>query len=97
MFISPIKPSSTPPLAMAPTNRYVKRPGFVDHLKASFRTTNVLQHKSANAQVELSTGRNGKIHETILAMSKADVSFRMLTEVRNKIVSAYQEVLRMQM
>jgi flagellar hook-basal body complex protein FliE len=46
--------------------------------------------------VELSTGRNGNIHETLLAMSKADVSFRMLTEVRNKIVSAYQEVMRMQ-
>ena len=96
MFIPPIKPTSTPPLSMSPTDRYVKRPGFVDHLKATFRTTNVLQHRSANAQVELSTGRNGNIHETLLAMSKADVTFRMLTEVRNKVVSAYQEVMRMQ-
>jgi flagellar hook-basal body complex protein FliE len=96
MFVAPIHPSSTPPLSIAPTDKYVKRPGFVDHLKATFATTNVLQHRSANAQIELSTGRNGNIHETLLAMSKANVSFRMLTEVRNKIVSAYQEVMRMQ-
>jgi flagellar hook-basal body complex protein FliE len=81
---------------MSPTNKNAKRPGFVDHLKASFLTTNVLQHKSATAQEELSTGRNGNIHETLLAISKADVSFRMLTEVRNKVISAYQEVMRMQ-
>ncbi|MDR2934270.1 MAG: flagellar hook-basal body complex protein FliE [Candidatus Adiutrix sp.] len=96
MTIVPIKSASTPALAMSPTNKNAKRPGFVDHLKASFLTTNVLQHKSATAQEELSTGRNGNIHETLLAISKADVSFRMLTEVRNKVISAYQEVMRMQ-
>jgi flagellar hook-basal body complex protein FliE len=96
MFIDSGKPTNTPALSMSPTNKYVKRPGFADHLKASFLTTNVLQYRAANAQVELSTGRNGNIHETLLSMSKAEVSFRMLTEVRNKVVSAYQEVLRMQ-
>jgi flagellar hook-basal body complex protein FliE len=96
MFISPVKPASTPALALAPTNRNEKRPGFADHLKASLMTTNALQHKSATAQEELSTGRNGNIHETLLAMNKADVSFRMVMEVRNKLVSAYQEVMRMQ-
>jgi len=96
MFIPPVKPASTPALSMSPTNKKDKRPGFADHLKASFLTTNVLQHKAATAQVELSTGRNGNIHETLLAMNKAEVSFRMLTEVRNKVVSAYQEVMRMQ-
>jgi flagellar hook-basal body complex protein FliE len=96
MFIAPINPTSTPPLSMSPTDKYVDRPGFADHLKATVRTTNVLQHKSANAQVELATGRNGNIHETMLAMSKASISFQMLMEVRNKVVSAYQEVMRMQ-
>jgi len=96
MNITPIKPASTPALALAPTDRNAARPGFAEHLKASFMTTNLLLHKSANAQVELATGRNGNIHETLLAMSKADISFRMLTEVRNKVISAYQEVMRMQ-
>ena len=98
MALYPIKPVSTPPLSMAPTSRGKtdKRPGFADHLKATFVTTNVLQHKAATAQEELSTGRNGNIHETLIAMSKADVSFRLLAEVRNKVVGAYQEVMRMQ-
>ena len=97
MFIPPIKPVATPPLTLlAPADPNAKRPGFADHLKASFMTTNLLLHKSSNAQVELATGRNGNIHETLLAMSKADVSFRMLAEVRNKVVAAYQEVMRMQ-
>ena len=96
MFIGPVKPANTPALSMTPTSKVDQRPGFADHLKATFRTTNVLQHQAATAQVELSTGRNGNIHETLIAMSKADVSFRMLTEVRNKVVSAYQEIMRMQ-
>ncbi|MDL2227102.1 flagellar hook-basal body complex protein FliE, partial [Deltaproteobacteria bacterium OttesenSCG-928-M10] len=66
------------------------------HLKASVMTANNLQQNSATAQEELATGRNGNIHETLIAMSKADVSFRMIMQVRNKIISAYQEVMRMQ-
>ncbi len=37
----------------------------------------------------------GNLHETALALEKADVAMRMLTKVRNKIVDAYQEVMRM--
>ena len=37
----------------------------------------------------------GNLHETALALEKADVAMRMLTKVRNKVVEAYQEVMRM--
>jgi flagellar hook-basal body complex protein FliE len=37
----------------------------------------------------------GNLHETALALEKADVAMRLLTKVRNKIVDAYQEVMRM--
>lgn len=96
MLIRPIAPVSTPALEMAPTNKLINRPGFAEHLKATVMTANTLQHNSATAQQELATGRNGNIHETLIAMSKADVSFRMVMQVRNKIISAYQEVMRMQ-
>jgi flagellar hook-basal body complex protein FliE len=95
MFIRPIAPVTSPVLDMKPTSKIDKRPGFVEHLKATVMTTNVLQHKSATAQEELSTGRNGNIHETLIAMSKADVSFRLVMQVRHKIMNAYQEVMRM--
>lgn len=45
---------------------------------------------------DLMTRKNKDIPATIMAMEKADVSLRMLMAVRNKIVNAYQEVMRMQ-
>jgi flagellar hook-basal body complex protein FliE len=73
------------------------RPGFVDHLKATLTNTNDLQHQAKTAMEELATGRNGNIHETLLSMSKAETSFKMVMQVRNKVLNAYQEVMRMQM
>lgn len=96
MSVSPISTSSLPGLQMTPTNKLVDRPGFADHLKATLNTANTLQHQSSNAQQELATGRSGNIHETFIAMNKATVSFRMVMQVRNKMISAYQEIMRMQ-
>jgi flagellar hook-basal body complex protein FliE len=74
-----------------------ERPGFKDHLKATLDGANDMQFAAKTAMEELSTGRNGNIHETLLAMSKAETSFKMVMQVRNKILNAYQEVMRMQM
>jgi flagellar hook-basal body complex protein FliE len=72
------------------------RPGFADHLKATFINTNNMQFQAKTAMEELSTGRNGNIHETLISMSKAETSFKMLMQVRNKVLNAYQEIQRMQ-
>ena len=45
---------------------------------------------------EMMTSKNKDIPGTIMAMEKADISLRMLMAVRNKIVNAYQEMMRMQ-
>ena len=39
---------------------------------------------------------NKDIHGTMLALEKADLSMRLMLQVRNKLVSAYEEVMRMQ-
>jgi flagellar hook-basal body complex protein FliE len=36
------------------------------------------------------------LHDTMIAMEQADVSFRLMMQVRNKIVDAYQEIMRIQ-
>ncbi|MDR1656508.1 MAG: flagellar hook-basal body complex protein FliE [Deltaproteobacteria bacterium] len=92
------KLSLAPDLFMTPV-KFSKdqRPGFVDHLKATLENTNAMQFNAKTAMEELATGRNGNIHETLLAMSKAETSFKMVMQVRNKILNAYQEVMRMQM
>jgi flagellar hook-basal body complex protein FliE len=39
---------------------------------------------------------DGDLHSVMIALEKADLSFQMMMQVRNKVVSAYQEIMRMQ-
>ncbi len=53
--------------------------------------------KEAEAAVKgMATGDGTDLHTAMLAMQKADVSFQMMMQVRNKLISAYEEVMRMQ-
>ncbi len=71
-------------------------PSFGDVLKDSLNTVNDLQHQADRAITDLATGGPTSLHDTMLALEKADLSFRLMMQVRNKIVEAYQEVVRMQ-
>ena len=68
---------------------------FGDFLKSAITETNDLQLQSNGAVEELIAGRNKDIHGTMLALEKADVSLRLLTQVRNKVIDAYREVMKM--
>jgi flagellar hook-basal body complex protein FliE len=53
---------------------------------------------NASASVErFLSGEGEELHTTVLATQKAELSFEMFLQVRNKVVSAYQEIMRMQM
>ena len=69
---------------------------FAAALKDSIAEVNAMQQKADAAISALATGEKVSLHETMIAMEQADVSFRMMMQVRNKIVEAYQEILRMQ-
>ncbi len=43
------------------------------------------------------SGEGEDLHSTILASQRADLEFQMFLQVRNKVVSAYQEIMKMQM
>jgi len=45
---------------------------------------------------DVAAGRNKDLHGAVLAMEKADVQFRLLAQVRNKVIDAYREIMRMQ-
>lgn len=54
-------------------------------------------HGSAEQQVtELLKGDRSDVHNVMIAVEKADIAFQLMMQVRNKIVSAYQEISRMQ-
>ena len=44
----------------------------------------------------LLSGQNGSLHQTMIAMEEASVSFQLMVEVRNKLLESYQELMRMQ-
>jgi flagellar hook-basal body complex protein FliE len=54
-------------------------------------------HKEADIKMqELATGKSQNIHETMIAAEKADIALRLMVQVRNKMIEAYQEIMRMQ-
>ena len=48
------------------------------------------------AERELAIGQTDELHRVLLSAAQADLSFRLLLEVRNRVTEALQEVMRMQ-
>ena len=67
---------------------------FVDALGKALATTDRLQLDADQQSAAVAAG-TGNLHETSIALEKADVALRLATKVRNKVVEAYQDVMRM--
>jgi flagellar hook-basal body complex protein FliE len=74
----------------------VGEPSFGEHLREQIDEVNDLQLEADQSIDDLVTGRSDDIHATMIALQKADISFRLLMSVRNKLMDAYDEVMRMQ-
>ncbi len=87
-------------LALTPqkeTNKVTKsKVSFADLLKNKVQEINKLQLDADNAISKVELKDSGSIHEAMIALEKASISFRTMMQVRNKILEAYQEVMRMQ-
>ncbi|MBW2366686.1 MAG: flagellar hook-basal body complex protein FliE [Deltaproteobacteria bacterium] len=68
--------------------------GFGDRFKDALSEVNRLQHKADSAIEKVAKGELG-VHEGMMAIAKADLSLRLLTQVRNKVLEAYREISRM--
>ncbi len=76
-----------------------KGPGksdFEGMLKASMEKVNNLQGEADKSIEGLASGEVKDLHETMIAIEKADLSFNLMVQVRNKLIAAYEEVMRMQ-
>lgn len=82
------------PAALAPSPPQGK--DFQAHLKQALGEVNDLKQQADQAIQQLVGEGKGDLQETIVAMEKADVSFRLMMQIRNKILEAYQEIVRMQ-
>jgi flagellar hook-basal body complex protein FliE len=89
---APVRPGELPAEPVAPGGKA----SFGEVLKDSLAQVDQLQHEADHAIRDLAAGGTTTLHDTMLALEKAELSFRLMMQVRNKIVEAYQEVLRMQ-
>ena len=69
---------------------------FADTLTQAIGNVNELQKTSDKKIQELSTGRTDDVASVMIATEKADIALRTMMQVRNKIIDAYQEIMRMQ-
>ncbi|MGZ3651126.1 MAG: flagellar hook-basal body complex protein FliE [Bdellovibrionota bacterium] len=69
---------------------------FGDFMKDLVQDANTSSLQADVKMQDVAAGRNKDLHGAVLAMEKADVQFRLLTQVRNKVIDAYREILRMQ-
>lgn len=69
---------------------------FTDVLKSAVNNVDSLHDDAAKQVSNLMQGGTGDVNDVMIAVEKADVSFQLMMQVRNKIVSAYQDIEKMQ-
>ena len=73
------------------------QPGdFQNVLSSAIGSIESLQNSASDSVQKFLTGQNEELHTTILATQKAELAFELGLQVRNKVVDAYQEIMKMQ-
>ena len=68
--------------------------GFEDVMQEAMGSLAQVQKDTERAVTELTSG--GDITQAMIAMEKADMSFQLMVEIRNRLINAYEEISRMQ-
>jgi flagellar hook-basal body complex protein FliE len=89
-----ILPAETDPLALSPAS--ASEPGFRDVLHSAIDDIQQLEGQAQAKVAGVLEGNGADVHSALIAVEKADLSFQLMMQVRNKIVSAYEEISRMQ-
>ncbi len=94
--ISSITPIQLPQITQAPGG--AGQPGeFQSALSSAINSLESQQNTAADSIQKFLTGETEDLHTTALAAQKAELSFELGLQVRNKVVDAYQEIMKMQM
>jgi len=71
-------------------------PGFREVLHSAIDDIQQLEGQAQAKVAGVLSGDGSDVHSALIAVEKADLSFQLMMQVRNKIVSAYEEIARMQ-
>jgi len=69
---------------------------FASILGQMVTEVNAKQAAAADAVSALQSGQNVSLHQAMISMEEANVSFQMMVEVRNRLLDSYQELMRLQ-
>lgn len=89
---SVVTPLAAPGQSPAGAQASADSASFRDFLLKSIQEVNSMQQAADQAVENLATGGNVNPAEVLTAVQKADIAFRLMMQVRNKIIEAYQEV-----
>jgi flagellar hook-basal body complex protein FliE len=94
--ISNITPIAAPDL-MSPATGLGKPGEFQKVLAGTIKDMEGLRSEATDSVQKFLTGENEELHSTIIATERAEIAFQLGLQVRNKVISAYQEIMRMQL
>ncbi len=83
-------------LTLLKNENSVKKTNFKDILLEKIKEVDTSQKEAKKLLEALAKGEDADFSEIAIAMTKADLDLRLLLRIRNKILDAYQEIMRMQ-
>ncbi len=95
--LQPVRFGETLPLAGTEKSTKTAGTGFGEVLQKSIESVNGKMEEARELSEGLLAGRHGNIHETMIALEKASISFKMMTRVQQKAIQAYQDTMRIQL
>ncbi len=82
--------------SMPDVNEGSSTQSFGDFLASSIAKVNGLQQDADTAMQRLASGESKNLHETLLAVERADIAFKQMNQIRMKVIDAYKEIMKMQ-
>ncbi|WP_438316743.1 flagellar hook-basal body complex protein FliE [Candidatus Caldatribacterium sp. SIUC1] len=70
--------------------------GFAEKFWQALEEVNALQKEADQAVLEVALGKEENLHRAIIALERANLALGLAVQVRNKVIEAYQEIMRMQ-
>ncbi|WP_110953276.1 flagellar hook-basal body complex protein FliE [Anaerosinus massiliensis] len=91
--LTPVVSSATTHLG---ENQKIVQKSFGEYFNEALNNVNELQLKGQQANIDMAAGKVKDISQVIVATEKASIALQLTMQVRNKVIDAYQEVMRMQ-
>jgi len=100
MAVNPIDPAGIPKIGPVGGAEEIARPRpgagaqFGEALADAIKSVDGLQKQSETAQTAYAKGADVDLHDVLIKVEEAELAFKTMMEVRNKLLDAYREVMR---